>query len=197
MSGIVCEVFFPSFFLFFPFHFPKVCFLWRQMLIHHKIIYATLWFDSKDLQWPEEHALWISFNEFSARLTAADVSDWSQRCAILCNTLLEDPDLCENPTHFGISLSETVWKIRKNPTLLAVALSAAAQHLIHAALNLYTFCQRARTRDGLIFRWEDWKTEFKKVEADTLVFARVGGQQKRMLLLRHRNGRGRRILQFL
>lgn len=69
------------------------------------------------------------------------------------NMLLEAPvlsdDLLDNP------------KLHENPTLFALALSAAAQHMIHAILNVHAYCEKARTSWGRTYRWENWKLLLK------------------------------------
>ena len=102
--------------------------------------------DGDDLRCAERHPMWISINEFCAHLTAAEVCDWSHGATLLCDDLLDNSDL------------------RKEPILFALALSAAAQHMIHAALNVYTFCELARTSWKLTYRWDEWKTMFKAAE---------------------------------
>ena len=89
----------------------------------------------------------------------------------MCNSLLDDHKLGENPTRFDVLLSHIAQTLRKDPTLFTVALSAASQHMIHAALNLYTFCERSRTCFGLTYRWEDWKAVFKEAETATEIFS--------------------------
>ena len=103
-------------------------------------------------------------NEFTARLTKANICDWTHKAATLCNSLLEDHKLGENPEKFNVVLSRITQTIRKDPTLFALALSAASQHMIHAALDLYTFCERSRTCFGRTYRWEDWKAVFQEAE---------------------------------
>lgn len=76
----------------------------------------------------------------------ASVRDWSHGATLLCDDLLDNLDL------------------RWNPTLFALALSAAAQHMIHAASNVYTLCKRARTRWNLTYPWEEWKAMFQEAE---------------------------------
>lgn len=69
------------------------------------------------------------------------------------NMLLEAPVLCDdlldNP------------KLHENPTLFALALSAAAQHTIHATLNVHAYCEKARTSWGRTYRWGNWKLLLK------------------------------------
>ena len=54
----------------------------------------------------------------------------------------------------------------------ALALSAAAQHMIHAALNVYTYSEKSRTSWGLSYRWEGWKAVLKEAETVKNVKAR-------------------------
>lgn len=56
--------------------------------------------------------------------------------------------------------------------MFAGALSAAAQHIIHAGLNLYTFCKTRRTYTGLEYRWEDWMAVFKESKTIEKIKAR-------------------------
>ena len=115
-------------------------------------LYLALWSDSRDLEKLECHLHWIS--EFAARLTKANICDWSLNASVLCDELLENPELRENPIWF------------------AIALSAAAQFMIHAALNVYTFSKTQRTYCGKTFRWGEWEAVFKGSEAVDNVQAR-------------------------
>lgn len=125
------------------------------------------WSISHDPDSAEEYPLWISLNEFCARLTKADICDESKNAANLCNSLLENHKLDENSTNFDFALSDIAQTLRKHPPMFATAISAAAQYMIHAALNLYTFCEGCRTPDSyLVCHWDDWKTVFK--EASTI-----------------------------
>lgn len=116
--------------------------------------YLALWSDSRDLQKPERHVHWISLNEFAARLTKANICDWAPNASLLCDELLDDAELRENPFWF------------------AIALSAAAQFMIHAGLNVYIFSKTQRTYCGKNFRWGEWKTVFRGAEAVENVQAR-------------------------
>lgn len=100
-------------------------------------LHLALWDDGENVKRVEEHRRWISLNEFSARLTKANVCNWSHNATFLCDELLENPE------------------IRENPILFAVALSAAAQPMLHTALNVYNFCKRHRTSRGHAYRWEE------------------------------------------
>lgn len=51
--------------------------------------YLAFWGDIQGLKELERHYLWISVNEFYARLTKANVSDWTDNDAILCHGLSE------------------------------------------------------------------------------------------------------------
>lgn len=82
----------------------------------------------------------------------------------MCNSLLEDHKFGENPENFNVVLSRIAQTIRKDPILFALALSAASQHMIYAALDLYTFCERSRTCFGRTYRWDDWKAVFQEAE---------------------------------
>lgn len=117
-------------------------------------LYLALWSDSRDLQKPERHVHWISLNEFAARLTKANICDWAPNASVLCDELLDDAELRENPFCF------------------AIALSAAAQFMIRAGSNVYTFSKTQRTYCGKKFRWGEWKTVFKGAEAVENVQAR-------------------------
>lgn len=108
-------------------------------------LHLVLWDDGENVKRVEEHRLCISQDEFSARLTKANVCNWSHNATFLCDGLLE---------------------IRENPTLFAAALSAPAQPMLHTALNVYSFCKTHRTSRGQAYRWGEWKTVFK--EADTV-----------------------------
>ena len=85
------------------------------------MLIPALWSDSRDLEKPVRHLHWISLNKFLARLTKANICDWSPNASVLCDELLDNLEL------------------RENPILFANALSAAAQFMIHAALNVYTY----------------------------------------------------------
>lgn len=100
--------------------------------------------------------LWISINEICAHLTTAKVCDWSDNATFLCDDLLNNPTL------------------REKPILFTLALSTAAQHMIHTTSNVYTFCKRARTNWGLTYRWKEWKAIFKEAETVENVKARNG-----------------------
>ena len=54
--------------------------------------------DGENVKRAEEHRLWISLNEFSARLTKANISDWTHNATFLCDDLLENPE-------FAVALS--------------------------------------------------------------------------------------------
>lgn len=118
--------------------------------------------DSHDLGKEEKHSFWIRLNEFSARLTNARICNMNYKATFLCDVLLKDQNLGENPAMWAIQLSNIAQKLRKNPTLFTVALSAAAQHMIHAAFSLYAFCENKRTRFGQTYRWDDWKAIFEE-----------------------------------
>ena len=109
---------------------------------------------SQDLQQPKGHLHWISLNEFAARLTKANICNWAPNALVLCDELLEDSGLRENPFRF------------------AIALSAAAQFMIHAGLNIYIFSKPQCTYGGKASRWGEWKTVFKGAEAVENVQAR-------------------------
>ena len=110
-------------------------------------LFLALWSDSRDLKKPERHVHWIRLNEFAARLTKANICDWTHNASFLCDELLDDP------------------KLRENPLWFAIAVSAAAQHMIHAGLNVYIFSKTQRTYCGKKYRWGEWKTVFKGAEA--------------------------------
>lgn len=143
------------------------------VLILH-LISVALRSDGEDLRRAETHSLWISINEFCAHLTKAEVCDWSHGATLLCDVLLDNPNL------------------REEPILFAVALSAAAQHMIHAASNVYTFCELARTSWNLTYRWDEWKAMFKaaetveSMEAKSDVLAAVVEMDKAERLYKHR-----------
>lgn len=109
------------------------------------INYLAFWGMSHDPTKIEEHPFWISLNEFCTRLTKVNICDESKNAINLCNSLLEDYKLDKNSTDYDYILSDITEKIRKHPNLIAIILSAAAQYIIHAALNVYTFCERCRT----------------------------------------------------
>lgn len=111
--------------------------------------------------------MWISLNEFDARLTEVNVCYEVYNAADLCNSLLKDHKLGKDPIESDVLLSKMAKKLRENPTLFAVASAAAAQHIILAALKFYTFCKKHRTFTGLEYRSEDWKAVVK--EAKTIV----------------------------
>lgn len=117
-------------------------------------LYLALRSDSRDLKQPERHVHWIRLNEFAARLTKANICDCAPNASILCDELLDDPQLRENPFWF------------------AIALSAAAQLMIHAGLNVYIFSKTQRTYCGKKYRWGEWKTLFKGADAVENVLAR-------------------------
>lgn len=72
-----------------------------------------------------------------------------------------------------LDLSNIAQKIRKSPDLFAVTLSAAAQYMIYAAFNLYTFCKtNLMIGTELEYRWEDWKAVFKEAETIQNIEAR-------------------------
>ena len=108
------------------------------------IIYLALWSDSHDLKRGNEYPRWISINEFSARLTKANLCDWTHKATFLLDDLLDNLEL------------------RENAILFSVALSAAAQYILHAAFNVLTFCKKHRGYQGQKFRWEEWKAIFKE-----------------------------------
>ena len=91
----------------------------------------------------EEHPQWISINEFTARLTKADLCDWTHNAIFLFDDLLDKH------------------KLRENPVLFSVTLSAAAQHMVHAAFNVLSFCKYHGCQ-GQKYRWEEWKAVFKE-----------------------------------
>lgn len=97
-------------------------------------------------------------------MTEANLCDGTVNAIDLCNTLLEDHKLGENPERFDVVVSKMAQKLRNNPTLFTVALSAAARYMIYAASNLYDAYKTRRTYAGLGYRWEDWKTVFKEAE---------------------------------
>lgn len=111
------------------------------------ILYLALWSDSRDPNQSERHLHWISLNEFAARLTKANICDWAPNASLLCDELLDEPEL------------------RVNPSWFAIALSAAAQFMIHAGLNVYIFFKTQRSYCGNTFRWGEWKTVFRGAEA--------------------------------
>ena len=117
-------------------------------------LHLALRSNSRDLQQPERHLHWISLNEFAARLTKANICDWAPNASVLSDELLDDSGLRENPFWF------------------AIALSAAAQFMIHAGLNIYIFCKPRRAYGGKVFHWGEWKTVFKGAEAVENVQAR-------------------------
>lgn len=121
-----------------------------------------MWCESEDLNKVERHSFWISLNEFMARLTKANICNFTQNAVHLCNTLLDNQKLGENPEMFEIILLELAQKLRRNPILFDVALSAASQHMILAASNIYTTCKKSHTYFGHIYRWDDWKAVFKQ-----------------------------------
>lgn len=130
----------------------------------------AMWANSYNLKSEKQHPSWINLNRFCARLSKANVQDWAYESTHLLNSLLEDRILRENPIEFDVESANTAQQIRNDPALFAVALSAAAQHMIYAALNLYTFCKTRRTQAGrtcmigLEFRWEHWKVVFKEAK---------------------------------
>lgn len=93
-------------------------------------------------------------NEFSASLTKAKVCYWTLGAIFWYDELVDNSEL------------------RENSILFTLALSAAAQHLIHAAFNHYTYCEKARTSWGLSYQWEEWKAAFKEAEIFKNVRAR-------------------------
>lgn len=56
-------------------------------------LYLALRSDGEDPDHTETHPLWISINEFCAHLTAASTCDWSHGARLLCDDLLDNPDL--------------------------------------------------------------------------------------------------------
>lgn len=100
-------------------------------------------------------------------MTEVNVCYEVYNAADLCNSLLKDHKLSKDPIESDVLLSKMAKKLRENPTLFAVALAAAAQHIIDAALKFYTFCKKQRTFTGLEYRSEDWKAVVK--EAKTIV----------------------------
>lgn len=104
-----------------------------SVLILH-FISVALRSDGEDLRRAETHPLWININEFCAHLTTAEVCDWSHGATLLYDVLLDNQNL------------------REEPILFAVAVSAAAKHMIHAASNVYTFCELAWTSWNLTYR---------------------------------------------
>lgn len=109
--------------------------------------YLAFWGDIQGPKEVERHYLWISVNEFYARLTKANVSDWTYNDVILCHGHSEDHKLGKNPSDYDVDLLKLAQKFHKNHTLFTVALSAAAQHMIHAALSLYT--EKAETVENI------------------------------------------------
>lgn len=85
-----------------------------------------------------EYALFINITTFRARLTAANV----------CNYTPEAFDRCES------FLSQM--KQRKSPSLLSISLSTAAQFIIHAGFEVYELCKKRSKQ----FRWYLWKDAF-------------------------------------
>lgn len=61
-----------------------------------------------------------------ARLTKANICDFTENAVHLCNTLLDNQKLGENLEMFEIILLELAQKLRRNPILFDVALSAAS-----------------------------------------------------------------------
>ena len=92
----------------------------------------------------EEHPRWISINEFTARLTKADVCDWTHNATFLFDDLLDKPEL------------------RENPILFSVTLSAAAQYMAHAAFNVLSLCMKYCGCQGQKYRWKEWIIVFKE-----------------------------------
>lgn len=84
----------------------------------------------------DSHSEWININAFSARLTALNVVDSPLQVNTLCNMFLKEGE------------------VREQPVLFDLAVSAAAQHLIHSASHVYrTF--------GLEVDWQIWKEGFQ------------------------------------
>lgn len=79
---------------------------------------------------------------------------WSNNVAILCDHILGN--LC----------------LREELIFFALALSAVAQHMTHAASDVYTFYELARTNWGLKCRWPEWKAMFKEAKTVENVEAR-------------------------
>lgn len=137
-----------------------------------------MWANSYNLKREKQHPSWINLNRFCARLSKANVQDWAYESTHLLNSLLEEEILRNSPIKFEVELADTAQQIRNNPAFFAVALSAAAQHMIYAALNLYTFCKKRRLQCGrtceigLEFRWEDWKVVFKEAKTTQNIEAR-------------------------
>lgn len=106
-----------------------------------------LYASAKDPRDVENHPAWININQLYARLTASRLCDCPFMARDLCGILLENP------------------VIRENPTLFALNISAGAQLMIYAGLDVYTYCQEnlhniweGRPASG----WNDWKATFRK-----------------------------------
>lgn len=108
------------------------------------IIYQALWSDSHDLRRAEEHPRWISIKVFTACLTKVDVCGWTHNAIFLFDDLLDK------------------LKLRENPILFLVALSAAAQYMSHAAFNVLAFWKKYSECHGQKYRLEEWKAVFKE-----------------------------------
>lgn len=111
------------------------------------ILNLGLYARANDPRAVEDHRAWININQLYARLTASGLCDCPFMARDVCGILLEDP------------------VVRENPTLFALNISAGAQLMIYAGLDVYTYCQEkihsiweGRPASG----WNDWKATFRK-----------------------------------
>lgn len=85
-----------------------------------------------------EYALFINITAFRARLTAANLYDYTPEAFNRCESFLSQ------------------LKQRKTPFLLSISLSTAAQYMINAGFEVYELCKKRSKQ----FRWYLWKDAF-------------------------------------
>lgn len=103
----------------------------------------------------EEHRLWINLNVFMARLTARHIYDFRSTAQ----------------QQFDFFLAPDDPKIRSTPSLFSLAVSAAAQHLIYAGLEIYN-CMVDSFGEPL-GKWHALKEQFLAAEKDKAVSSKA------------------------
>lgn len=108
----------------------------------------------------EEHRLWINLNVFMARLTARHIYDFRSTAQ----------------QQFDFFLAPDDPKIRSTPSLYSLAVSAAAQHLIYAGVEIYN--TMVDSFGEPLGKWHGLKEQFLAAEKDKAVSSKASEQAR-------------------
>lgn len=110
-----------------------------------------------DLYYVDCYSEWININVFCARLTALNVVDPSYMVNKLNDRILgEDHYYCREE------------KVRENPVVFDLIVSAAAQHMIYSASHVYRIYDSEESRtSGYPIDWQKWKEGFESAQLVT------------------------------